>query len=277
MNARRIRSKRTEPAGDPLDAAAAEVIERFARVMTHCGFAHTTLARAFDRGSAGTHVKTDRKPRQVLCELPGAEHLVTLWCSSPDYVDERGVPRALSSRGTRRSIEALIRSVDPSLDLDEVLRYLLRTQTLRKVGKTYALNRRWVYLHGVPGYAHGHSIRSLNGMLQTLDHNLVAETDDGWFERTAENQHFPVSQLAAFEQWMRREGLAWLRKVDLFMQRCAAERDPTEPTVWLGVGMHRYQHDSAGRRLPIHRPAPAAKQRTSRRDKPRSSWRKRPA
>jgi hypothetical protein len=266
MKGRRAKRERGKSTGEPLDAAAAEAIERFARVMAHCGFAHKTLARAFEQAIAATNVKTDPKQRQVLRELPEAAHVVTLWCSSPDYVDERGAPRPLPARGSQRSIEALARSVDPSLDLGELLRYLLRTQTLRKVGKTYALNRRWVYLRGVRGYAHARSIRGLNGMLRTLDHNLVAETDGGgWFEFTAENQHFPVSQLGAFEQWMRREGLAWLRKLDLFMQRCAAETDPAEPTVWLGVGMHRYQHGSPGTLLPIHRPGPPAKRAVKRR------------
>lgn len=250
MNARRTRTKRAEAVGDPLDAAASEAIERFARVMNRCGFAHMPLARAFDRALAATHSKPDPNQRQVLRELPGAAHLVTLWCSSPDYVDERGVPRPLPARGARRSIEALARSVDPSLDVDESLRYLLRTQTLRKAGRNFALNRRWVHLRGVPAYAHAHSIRSLNGMLQTLEHNLAAETDDSWFERGAENQRFPVSQLAAFERWMQREGQAWLRKADLFMQRSAAQCDPTEPTVWLRVGIVRYQHDSPGETLP---------------------------
>jgi hypothetical protein len=272
MNARIARRKRTKPAAEPLDAAAAEAMERFARVMAHCGFAPKTLARAFERAIAATHVKIDPKQRQVLRELPEAAHLVTLWCSSPDYVDERGAPRPLPARGSERSIEVLARSVDPSLDLGELLRYLLRTQTLRKVGNTYALNRRWVYLRGVPGYAHGRSIRGLNGMLRTLDHNLSAETGgSGWFEFTAGNQHFPVSQLTAFERWIRREGLAWLRKLDLFMQRCAAECDPAEPTVWLGVGMHRYQHDRPGTASPTHRStSPPGKPPVKRRKRRRS-------
>ena len=265
MNARRTRTKRAEAAGDPLDAAASEAIERFASVMTRWGFAQAPLAGAFDRALAATHGKSAPKQRQVLRELPGAAHLVTLWCSSPDYVDDRGAPRPVPARGPHPSIEALARSVDPSLDVGESLRYLLRTQTLRKAGKNYVLNRRWVYLRGVPGYAHAHSIRSLNGMLQTLEHNLAAEADDGWFERGAENQRFPVSQLPAFEQWMQREGQAWLRKSDLFMQRCAAQCDAPEPTVWLRVGIVRYQHDSPGDTSPAYRYRPSPKRAVERR------------
>src|SRR5256885_8010065 len=51
-----------------------------------------------------------------------------------------------AARGPGRSMEGLVRRVNRSLDLDEVLRYLVRTQTVRKVGRTYALNRRWILL-----------------------------------------------------------------------------------------------------------------------------------
>ena len=190
----------------------------------------------------------DTVPRKIqgLRELPEAAHLVTLWCTSPDYVDERGAPRRLPARGRRRSLEALARRVSPSLNVDEILHYLIKTQTLRKVGRTYALTRRWVHVHGLEGYAHTRSVRALVGLLRTLEHNLSAPTgSDSWFEFAADNLHFPVSQLPAFDQRLRREGLGCLRKLDLFMQQCAAERDPAEPTVWLGVDMHRFQQDPA--------------------------------
>ena len=81
-------------------------------------------------------------------------------------------------------------------------------------------------------------------MLSTLEHNLVADSDArSWFEFTAENPRFPMSQLDAFDQLLRRTGLGCLRKLDLFMRHCEANRHPTEPTVWLGVGIHRFQHN----------------------------------
>jgi hypothetical protein len=151
-----------------------------------------------------------------------------------------------------------------SLDLDEVLRYLMRTHTVRKIGKTYALNRRWILLRGVSGSAHTRSIRGLVGMLRTLEHNLVSDADaKSWFEFTAENPRFPVSQLSAFDQLLRRTGLGCLRKLDVFMQECEAGRDPREPTVWLGVGMHHFQQDPSVS-APSERPVPAVRGRKGR-------------
>jgi len=65
-----------------------------------------------------------------------------------------------------------MRHVDASLKLEEVIRYLLRTQTARKVGTRYALNRRWIFLRGVSGSAHARSLRGLVGLLRTLEHNI---------------------------------------------------------------------------------------------------------
>jgi hypothetical protein len=231
-----------EPGDGRLDDAAREVIERFARVMARCGIAPKVLAQTLI-GAPAAPVGTTARRFQGLKELPEAAHLITLWCSSPDYVDERGTPRRLPARG-RRSLEALARKVSPSLNLDEILHYLMKTQTLRKVGRTYALTRRWVYVRGLEGYAHTRSVRALVNLLRTLEHNLCAPMDaDGWFEFAADNLHFPVSQLPALDQRVRREGLGCLRKLDLFMQQCAAERDPAEPTVWVGVDMHRFQQE----------------------------------
>ena len=246
MRTRKDTSAGAEPGDGHVDAAAQEAIERFARVMSHCGVAPKKLARAFMSALATSGVPAPR-PIQGLRELPEAAHLVTLWCTSPDYVDERGAPRRLPARGRRRSLEALARRVSPSLNLDEILLYLMKTQTLRKVGRTYALTRRWVYVRGLEGYAHTRSVRALVNLLRTLEHNLCAPADaDSWFEFAADNLHFPVSQLPALDRRLRREGLGCLRKLDLFMQQCADKRDSAEPTMWVGVDMHRFQQDSAG-------------------------------
>ena len=244
MRTRKDTAAGAEPGDGRLDAAAQEAIERFARVMSRCGVAPKILADAF-RGALAASVGTAARRDQGLRELSEAAHLVTLWCTSPDYVDEGGAPQRLPARGRRRSLEALARRVSPSVNVDEIVHYLMKTQTLRKVGRTYALTRRWVYVHGLEGYAHTRSVRALVGLLRTLEHNLCAPMDaDTWFEFGADNLHFPVSQLPALDKRMRREGLGCLRKLDLFMQQCADERNPAEPTVWVGVDMHRFQQDA---------------------------------
>lgn len=229
--------------GSPLDPAAYEAVERFARVMVRCGFETRAIAEAFGLALAASRNECPLRPREAR-ELPEAPHLVTLWCSSPDYVDDLGNPLPLPARGAGRSVESLVHRIDRTLNATEVLQYLLRTRTVRKVGGKYVLSRRWIMLRGIAGSAHSRSIRGLVGMLRTLEHNLLADSDaHSWFEFTAENPRFPVSQLEAFDSLLRRTGLGCLRKLDLFMQHCEATRKHNEPTVWVGVGMHRFQQN----------------------------------
>jgi hypothetical protein len=240
-----VRSRAKRANGSPLDPAAYEAIERFARVMVRCGFDARAVAEAFGLALAAARNEAIPLPQNTR-DLPEASHLVTLWSTSPEYVDEAGNPLPLPRRGPQRSVESLSRLIDRTVDVTELLRYLIRTRTVRKVGKRYMLSRRWISLRGVSGAAHTHSIRGLLGMLRTLEHNLVVESEArAWFEYTAQNPRFPVSQLDAFDKLVRRTGLGALRKFDVFMRHCEVNRNPSEPTVWLGVGIHRFQHNAS--------------------------------
>jgi hypothetical protein len=241
-----VRSRAKRSSGTPLDPEAYEAIERFARLMVRCGYDIAAIAKAFGLSLAASRNESPPSPHNAR-DVPGASHLVTLWCTSPDYVDELGNPVPLPQRGSRRSLQSLTRRIDRTLDVADVLQYLIRTRTVRKVGRKYVLNRRWIMLRGVSGWAHSHGIRVLAGKLRTLEHNLVADADTrSWFEFAAENPRFPVSQLEAFDKLLRRTGLGSLRKLDGFMRHCEANRRPTEPTVWLGVAMHEFQRDNSG-------------------------------
>ena len=239
-------SEATTSGGRPLDAAAREAIQHFSRVMiVRCGYDAEAVAAAIAQAIEACRKELPTIPA-TLREIPEASHIVTLWGSNVDYVDEAGKPLPLPKRGEGKSIQALARQVNPSLDLEELVQYLLRTNTVTQAGDFYLLRQRWVMLRGIPGSAHGRSIRGLLGVLRTFEHNLLAESDArSWFEFMAENPHFPASKLSAFDKLLRRLGLGMLRKLDAFMRHCEAHREPNEPTVWLGVGSYRFQHDIA--------------------------------
>jgi hypothetical protein len=228
----------------PLDAAALEAIHHFSRVMiVRCGYEADAFDTAMSNATKACRQDLPTVP-PLMREIPEASHLVTLWGSNIDYVDEAGNPLPLPLRGKGRSIQALASQTNPALDLDELLQYLLRTHTVEQQGEAYALRQKWVMLRGIPGSAHGRSIRGLLGVLRTFEHNLLADSDSrSWFEFMAENPRFPVSKLGAFDKLLRRLGLAMLRKLDAYMRHCEKHRDPGEPTVWLGVGAYRFQHD----------------------------------
>jgi len=239
-----LRSRAKRSNGSPLDPTAYEAVECFARVMVRCGFDTAAIAEAFGRALEASRNECLPPPKDVR-EFHDASHLVTLWRTSPDYVDEFGNPLPLPMRGSGRSLESLARLVDRKLDPAEALRYLTYTHTVRKVRGRYVLSRRWVMLRGVSGAAHSYIIRTLLGKLHTVEHNLLADSDErSWFDFTTENSHFPVSQLDRLDKLLRRTGLGLIWKLDRFMRYCEVNRKPREPTVWVGVGMHRFQHQT---------------------------------
>ena len=232
------------PAGRPLDAAALEALYHVSRIMiVRCGYEADGVDLAFSKAVEACRKDLPTTPL-LMREIPEASHIVTLWGSNIDYVDEAGKPLPLPLRGKGRSIETLALQTNPGLDLEELRQYLLRTNTVEQVGEAYVLRQKWVMLRGIPGLAHGRSIRGLLGVLRTFEHNLLADSDSrSWFEFMAENPRFPVSKLGAFDKLLRRLGLAMLRKLDGYMRHCEKHRNPSEPTVWLGVGAYRFQHD----------------------------------
>ena len=131
MSAARARAARVASKGVLLDPAADEAIERFARVMAQCGYGAPAVRKSFEAAMASSAGRTKRgRAAQRLRELPDAPHLVTLWCSTPDYVDERGTPRRLPARGPGPSVESLARRVNRSFDLDELKPYQKRLAAL---------------------------------------------------------------------------------------------------------------------------------------------------
>jgi hypothetical protein len=231
----------------PLDPAAREAVQLFTRIMIRSGRDLDSVQLAFIEEIAKSRSCITPLSPSSLREIPEAPHLVTLWCATKHYVDKQGVPIPLPKRGARKSIETLARRISASLNVDELVAYLLQTDTIAETQGLFRLTRSFIMLRGISGSAHSRSIRGLLGVLRTLEHNLLSESDaDGWFEFTVENPSFPVSKLDDLDKLARRECLSKLRKFDRFMRHCEETRDPSEPTVWVGIGMHRFQHEITG-------------------------------
>ncbi|MBS0577764.1 MAG: hypothetical protein JSR36_00725 [Proteobacteria bacterium] len=235
-----------------LDPTANQIMNLVARIMIRCGYDSEALQEAFDQALTAHAASVLPLPPSAVRELPEAPHVITLWTSLEGYRDEKNNPLPLPLRGRGRSIQQLARLVSPNLDVEELLRYLLQTETVRKVGRRYVLARRWIMLRGVAGSAHSRTMRGLVGALRTYDHNLLAPSDaESWFEFTVDNPNFPVSKLGELDQRARRLGLGKFRELDLFMRHCETHRDPLESTVWVGFQIHEFLHNFSAVLAPV--------------------------
>ena len=233
----------------PLDNAAREAIQFFARALARRGASPSAMAEAFAAACTGIPRQLIERAKRAGRELSDASHVLSLWFTDPQYLDAAGKPLALPPEGNGQSIATLVARVDPALDAKTVLRYLLRMRALAKIGARYGPRRRALDFRGTGGPTHSRGFRMVLALLRTLEHNTRPENEaPGSFEYSAENPRFPRSAREDFGAKVRQGGLAYLSELDSAMLSYERNRDPGEPTVRMGVGIYLYEDESEPKR-----------------------------
>jgi len=231
----------------PLDATAREAVNRFVRVLARCGCSADDILQAFSEACDRLPARARRRRGSTQREIDNASHVLTVWFSDALYLDDAGKPISLAVRGAAPSLEALVSRVDPSLDTDELVRYLRRTKALKREGALYAPRGRILSLRGAQGPEMFRNLRSLVGLLRTLEHNMQPKSATrSWFEYWAENPSFPASAREAFDQRLDELGMKFLQTIDADMLRRESRRKAGERTVRMGVGVYRFEDDDPG-------------------------------
>lgn len=161
------------------------------------------------------------------------------------------MPRPLPLRGSERSLERLVSSIDRRLNAAEVLAYLLKGRALRRRGARYVPRARALSLRGVRGPNESRNLRGLLAMLRTLEHNSRPRRKaPSWFEFSAENPRIPKRACAKYDEFLWVRGLRFLFDADAELRRLELTCKPGEPTVRLGTGVYRIEEDLSGRESP---------------------------
>jgi len=225
-----------------LDARAREAIGLFVPLLRHYGCDPREIGQEVLRECRKISRSPAKDAKPVISEMAAAAEVLTLWFSEPEYLDSSGNPRPISLRGAVRSVEALVRQVDPGLDVEDVLAHLLRGTVLKRVGARFVPRDRVLYYHGTGASAHARSLQTLVFVLRTLAHNgRLRASDWGRFEAFAANARVPVRAIANFEQWARHHGSRLLIQADGRLHSAAQKTRRGEPTVQLGLGMYWIQ------------------------------------
>jgi hypothetical protein len=226
----------------PLSPASIEAIGRFVRILARCGARPADIVRAVRSAAEQVPPNWVARARRMTHYNEGAGHVLTAWFCETAYLDPFGKPRALPLEGPSRSVEALVRSVDPRFDIREVLTYLLRTGAVRRQGRRYLPRARALFLRGTQGPDYVHTQVVLTHMLATLEHNIhLKRAARGWFEYFAENRQFPAHARAGLDQYVAMLGKEMLSRLDAYMHRREVNRRPGEPTLRVGIGMHLWE------------------------------------
>jgi hypothetical protein len=220
-----------------LDESAREAVLRFLRILSRYGCSHEDIARAVDGAAGQTGVPRGERARRF--GENGPAHLLTLWFSDPDYLDEKGRPKALTLTGATPSISTLLKRLKMKLKGPEVVAYLTRHKALKRIGARYIPRDRALVLAQQSQWVD--HLHALLGLLRTLDHNAQAGGKSPHFRFYAENPHFPVSAKEAFDRRAGALGRRLLEHLDGDMHRCELARRPGERTMRIGVGVYRFE------------------------------------
>jgi Family of unknown function (DUF6502) len=234
-----------------LDADTKEAIRRFVRLLARCGTAPGSIARQVAAECRAVPKSWATRSNAALPYLHHTSHVLTLWFSDPKLLGPDGQPYPLPVRGGERCIAALVRQVDPGLDVDDVVRFLVRAKVLHRIGSRYVPHERSVVLRGSDAADSFRKLRGLLGMLRAFEHNQTSKRQSpGWFEAFADNPSFPVRALPALDRLVRAECEKLLVHFDSRMHREERLRDPDEPTVRVALGVYRFEEPVPSRRRP---------------------------
>jgi Family of unknown function (DUF6502) len=231
-------------ANGSLDAVVDEAMERFVRVLVRRGVSERSVQRSFRRAWQCVPRDAAEHNRRASRELIDVGHVLTLWFGDPFYVDARGDPLPLPLRGPAPSLASLMQHVDPTLNVTQVLKCLIRADAVRRRGSRYLPRSRAVAFRGTGAPLHARNLRALLGMLRTLEHNLgPKDKDPAWFEYVAENPRFPVGAREPFDARLRQDAMTFLLNQDSQMLNHERKAKPGEPTVRMGVGVFRFEEE----------------------------------
>jgi hypothetical protein len=232
-----------------LDPTARGALRRLVRIVHRCGGSPAAIEKAVRDEVRGLPTTGTRELSPLETELTLAPELMTAWFSDVPFVDEKGNPIPLERAGNSPSFESLVRKIDPALDPDIALRYLMRAGSVRfHRGRYWAVNR-VVILRGIAGPRDVRALRGVDAMLRTAEQNLSpASAGPGWLERTAYNDHVPTRLLPAFAVFLERESMRFLRPIDAWLHNAASEAKDGEPTIGVTVGAYHSQDSANGGR-----------------------------
>lgn len=242
---RRRRAVAAAPiAMDGLDPRAMEAIERFVRLLAHCGCEMDAVFEHVRHACAQIPQRWVKKARAAPREIRDATHVLTVWFSDPAYLDASGFPRPLPLRGPGRSLETLVSRIDGRLDAAAVLAYLLKCRALRRRRSQYVPRSRALSLRGMRGPNEFRYLRALLALLRTFEHNSRPRRQaPSWFEFSAENPRIPKRAGGKFDEFVGVRAMRFLYDADSELHRLELTRQPGEPTVRLGVGVYRFEED----------------------------------
>lgn len=171
-----------------------------------------------------------------------AGRILSAWHQDPVYADAQGQPRALPVEGAAPSFESLMRAHGGDVPATALLKELLGVGAVERAadGRVRALMRHYVPLQ----IDAGKTLRAgsvLADVGNTVVHDLTCQRPaELRFERRASNERIDPAHLPAFREFLEREGMAFLVRIDDWL---TAHQTNGPDALRIGVGVYHIQDD----------------------------------
>lgn len=249
----RANGKQKDADHRPLDAMGGDTVDRFAGTMKRAGYSNKDLITRFGRAVARAPRPRTSGDTQTRNEFHDTSHVLTLWESDPDCVDENGQPIALPIRGPAPSVQALVERARPNLPLEEALDLFLRTHTLRKVGRKLIPTDESIIHTPESRTLSTHHVIVLNQLLRNFEFNSqVRRLTPRWTQRVVECPDFPLDELPMLIAEFAKRANRFLKSYDHSMARTARKARPATKRARTAINLF-LSVDSGTRKQPKRR------------------------
>ena len=227
--------------------------DRVTVVLKASGFSLEETQNAFDIAFSNADVPLPFRPQMADTDPQYGRAIgimLSIWRSTPVYLDDQGEYLPLPVHGPEPSLESLYRlwatreqSIADRLDQEMLLKLFVDSDALRKVGEGYVPTQSWYQVSGdqyvLPLALLDYISQYACAIASSTQHDQLSQP---FF--VAHVNRFPAAKLPLLQNMVRKEGISAIEMFDSYLEDENLPNDTDELTVHAGVGMFMFQEPS---------------------------------
>lgn len=173
---------------------------------------------------------------------------IKIWHRDSRFLTSGARPKPLRLRGPGESVEALVRTQYPAAVAKQAVSNLMSAGLIRRTGRSrYLPSREVATISQLHPLMIEHVSKSILRLVETVGRNTSANPRDfRLIERFARVPDLDVSEARAFAEFTHRQGLAYLRAVDDWLEArrvgIPLRKKPGRKGASIGAGVHLYAY-----------------------------------
>ena len=166
------------------------------------------------------------------------------WHQDAEFIDAHGRPRALPISGDA-SLSTLLNRYGGDVPITAVIQELEHVGAVKRAGGYATVKSRYYMPLTLDKDALARFGSVVHDLLTAISHNLVAGSNEAWFEGRASNDRIPLEHLDAFRSFLNQRGQHFLEEADDWLT-AHSETPGRSKVIRLGAGLYMIADDHSG-------------------------------